>query len=453
MTTQETTMQIREVAPGDLNVAANVRRDVALTKDFIASIKTHGVKIPIIAQETTLGLEVLDGQRRTLAAIEAGLTTVPVIIQDTVADDGERIVSQIVVNDQRASLTRADTVEAVKQLAFDLKMPAASIAKKVGMPKASVEQVIRVAESPVAASAFEQPQISLEAAAKIAEADLNDEEAAEVLRYPHQLEHRLQQVLTERARAQKIADLTLAATEHGLTIVDQPSKGNYYANEKNKHLYLDWLVDKTTGKKLDPVEHESCPGHAAYIGRRGYNGEPELHLLCTDPSKYGHRDHDRQAPKQLTEAEKAERAENAAAAKVWPSIVQVRRDWLKTLLQRKTMPTGWEQLVLWVDLGEAGSGGAWEWGPLAAELLGTQESIYGASGVSKWLDQNPTKTATALVAIALAQIELSAGVSKSWKGWRARKVPEYCTLLASWGYPLSETEQALIDNANGAPTA
>lgn len=446
-------MEIREVAPGDLIVAANVRRDVALTKEFVASVKQHGVKVPVLVQEGPTGLEVLDGQRRTLAAVEAGLSVVPVVVQPVVADDGQRIVSQIVVNDQRASLTRADTVEAVKQLAFDLKMPAASIAKKVGLPKASVEQVIRVAESPVAASAFEQQDISLEAAAKIAEAGLTDEEAAEVLRYPHQLEHRLQQVLTERARAQKVADLTLAAVEHGLTIVAQPSKGNYYANEKNKHLYLDWLVDKTTGKKLDPVEHESCPGHAAYIGRRGYNGEPELHLLCTDPSKYGHRDHDRQAPKQLTEAEKAERAENAAAAKLWPSIVQVRRDWLKTLLQRKSMPTGWEQLVLWVDLGEAGSGGAWEWGPLAAELLGNPKSAYGASGVSKWLDQNPTKTATALVAIALAQIELSAGVSKSWKGWRARMVPEYCALLASWGYPLSETEQALVDAAKAAKAA
>jgi ParB family chromosome partitioning protein len=142
------------------------------------------------------------------------------------------------------------------------------------------------------------------------------------------------------------------------------------------------------------------------------------------------------------------RAENSEAAKVWPSIVEVRLAWItEQLLTRKTMPAGWEKVVAWVDTEQAGSGGSWDWGPKAAGFLGLKEKGYGASSVAKWLDANPTKGATVLLAVAIAKIELSVGVSKSWKGWRGRMVAEYTELLASWGYGVSEFEASLLDAA------
>jgi hypothetical protein len=57
-------------------------------------------------------IRVRNGQRRTLAAREVGLTTVPVFVLPSSAADAseetiERIVHQIVTNDQKQDLTDA----------------------------------------------------------------------------------------------------------------------------------------------------------------------------------------------------------------------------------------------------------------------------------------------------------------------------------------------------------
>jgi hypothetical protein len=71
------------------------------------------VLIPIAAVRDADGqLRVRSGQRRTIAAREAGLATVPVYVRTAAAGDeraevAERVSEQIVENDQRRSLTDA----------------------------------------------------------------------------------------------------------------------------------------------------------------------------------------------------------------------------------------------------------------------------------------------------------------------------------------------------------
>ena len=58
--------------PATLTVDINVRKDAALTKEFVASIKEHGVLVPVVAHRKDDGtVHVLMGQRRTRAAVEA----------------------------------------------------------------------------------------------------------------------------------------------------------------------------------------------------------------------------------------------------------------------------------------------------------------------------------------------------------------------------------------------
>ena len=95
-----------ELDPRRLLVDVNIRTDAQLDKAFIASIKEHGVLVPITAVRTTAGeVRVRFGHRRTLAAIEAGLATVPVeIIGDEATDDAaqmERILTQHAENAHR----------------------------------------------------------------------------------------------------------------------------------------------------------------------------------------------------------------------------------------------------------------------------------------------------------------------------------------------------------------
>jgi hypothetical protein len=70
--TMNTTPTLEMLDPATLTVDINVRKDAALTPDFIASIKEHGVMEPVIAhRKDNGGVHVLMGQRRTRAAVEA----------------------------------------------------------------------------------------------------------------------------------------------------------------------------------------------------------------------------------------------------------------------------------------------------------------------------------------------------------------------------------------------
>ena len=76
-----TTPTLEMLDPATLTVDINVRKDAALTPDFIASIKEHGVMEPVIAhRKDDDTVHVLMGQRRTRAAVEAGRTSIPVMI-------------------------------------------------------------------------------------------------------------------------------------------------------------------------------------------------------------------------------------------------------------------------------------------------------------------------------------------------------------------------------------
>ncbi len=102
---------------------------------------------PIRAVRTAdAALRVETGHRRTLAAVEAGLATVPVIVvADERTDDAgtiERLLRQYAGIERRAGLTSAERVGVVDQLAL-LKVSAAQIAKRTRMKRADVDHAIR----------------------------------------------------------------------------------------------------------------------------------------------------------------------------------------------------------------------------------------------------------------------------------------------------------------------
>lgn len=100
----------------------NVRHSTSADKDLVASVREVGVLQPIIAVRTADGqVRVRYGHRRTLAAIQADLPTVPVLI---VADEGttdaaqvERLVTQWAENQHRVGLSNAEQADVIGQLA------------------------------------------------------------------------------------------------------------------------------------------------------------------------------------------------------------------------------------------------------------------------------------------------------------------------------------------------
>ncbi|WP_167762195.1 ParB/Srx family N-terminal domain-containing protein, partial [Blastococcus sp. CT_GayMR20] len=82
-TTPDTAAELRvqQLDPHSLLVDANVRHDTRADADLVASVRDLGVLVPIVAVRTADGrLRVRLGHRRTLAAIEAGRPTVPVVV-------------------------------------------------------------------------------------------------------------------------------------------------------------------------------------------------------------------------------------------------------------------------------------------------------------------------------------------------------------------------------------
>ncbi len=165
---------IEHVDPHALILEDNVRDDAALDAQFLASITEHGVLIPIAAIRRSDGqLLVRAGQRRTLAAREAGLSTVPVYVRsaadtDLTAQRVERVAEQIVENDQRRQLTDAQRARGIQQM-IDAGVSITRVARKLSVPKDTVKAAAAVVKSDAAMQGLADGQLSLEEAAALTE--------------------------------------------------------------------------------------------------------------------------------------------------------------------------------------------------------------------------------------------------------------------------------------------
>ncbi|WP_392341613.1 ParB/RepB/Spo0J family partition protein (plasmid) [Leifsonia sp. P73] len=69
---------VEHIDPNAIIIEANVRPSAPLTKEFVASIRENGVLTPVLARRDAQGnILVRAGQRRTVAAREAGLEQHP----------------------------------------------------------------------------------------------------------------------------------------------------------------------------------------------------------------------------------------------------------------------------------------------------------------------------------------------------------------------------------------
>ena len=147
---------LEHLDPTLLDVGDNVRDDAALSKGFIASIAELGVLVPITGvrdPERSEVVRVRNGQRRTLAAREAGLASVPVYVlptRSTAADANQetidRIVHQIVTNDQKEDLTDAQRARGIQQM-IDTGMSVTRAAKKLSVAKDTIKAAETAAKS------------------------------------------------------------------------------------------------------------------------------------------------------------------------------------------------------------------------------------------------------------------------------------------------------------------
>ncbi|WP_231110529.1 ParB/RepB/Spo0J family partition protein [Mycobacterium avium] len=219
---------LEHVDPHSLILEANVRDEAGLDAQFVASIKEHGVLIPISAVRSHDGtLWVRAGQRRTLAAREAHLSSVPVYVRPATATDEagqllERVSEQIVENDQRRRLTDDQRARGIQQM-LDAGMSLTKVAKKLAVAKDTVKAAHTAAQSATAMDALAHGQLSLLEAAAITEFEDMPGALDRLLSAAGTplFEHTVAQLREERASAQAEARAAQAYTEKGFTVLKQ----------------------------------------------------------------------------------------------------------------------------------------------------------------------------------------------------------------------------------------
>ena len=114
--------------------------------ELAESIKEHGVLNPIIVRPSGEKYEIIVGERRFRAAGQAGLKEVPAIIKK-VSDEDAWIIS-LIENIQREDLNDIDRAAALRELKMNLGSPWESIAKRLGLSKRRVLDLVGLLDLP-----------------------------------------------------------------------------------------------------------------------------------------------------------------------------------------------------------------------------------------------------------------------------------------------------------------
>ena len=395
---------LEHLDPRSLTLELNVRDVADLDAEFLASIKEHGVLVPIAAVRDEHGtVWVRAGQRRTLAAREANLSTVPVHVRPLTAGDQAsqtvaRVAEQFVENDQRRQLTDAQRARGIQQL-IDAGLSVAKVAKRLSVAKDAVKAAHTAAQSTIAMDALASGQLSLVEAAAITEFEDMPGALDRLLSAAgtRQFEHTVAQMREERASAEAKAQAAQVYTDMGYTVLEQRPESSdpacvplhYLVTAEGAEvderavtnpahwavlLYEDTaLCDVDTGGIVDEEavdwdtedqpDAEPAEGlrHAKTVAETTVFA-PEYYCLdyraaglapetwfarragLVDPSTGEAVDLDDEARQQAdverAEANKLERRKVLALNKLGDAALSVRRDFVKRLLARKTAPKG-----------------------------------------------------------------------------------------------------------------
>ncbi|MFJ4264613.1 ParB/RepB/Spo0J family partition protein [Paenarthrobacter nicotinovorans] len=430
--------------PTTLIVDVNVRKDAALTPEFVASIREHGVIEPVIAHRNEDGtVHVRMGQRRTLGAVEAQCPLIPVMITAS-AEEAERIVSQVVENIQRAAMTEADEADAYHQLSL-IGVSAAAIAKKTGRKKTAVEGALKAKSSEAGTAALDRGW-SIETALIMAEFE-NDEAATADLESvlmdePDQLFHLAQQIRDNRAREAELAALIDGLKAEGKRIVDY---AGHYADEEN--LFV------TAANRADGEPATDEDANAAFVSTN-YLGEHNVRLVIAGWKELGftpkHERYDGGSNVQkgpMTDEQKAERKTLIANNKAMESATTVRREFIKTLLAKKQAPKGWQYFTIHAITHHPDVARTYD-GEVAADMVSAKtdgEKSWAWNPLRDHVAKSTTRPEFSLIALVCAGYEKTIA-KDSWRSPSQSNV-DYLNQLLTWGYTPSAVEQIIIDSS------
>ena len=114
--------------------------------ELIASISEKGIIEPIVVRQRGDRFQIVAGERRYQASVQAGLRELPVVIRDV--DDTEVIELALIENLQRKDLTPFEEAEALHNLAERCGYTHEDLARRLGKSRTSITESLSLAQMP-----------------------------------------------------------------------------------------------------------------------------------------------------------------------------------------------------------------------------------------------------------------------------------------------------------------
>jgi len=414
----------------------NIRKGKPEVGDLVESIREVGVLEPLLvvpAEDDRL--MVVAGHRRKAAAIAAGLDTVECLIRFDLASKAAAIGGMLVENDQRHDLTDAERAGAYQTL-LDLGEEAGRIGRLGGISAEEVERAAALTSKKKAHGIALKHDLSIEDSLILADFESDKEALKELavvaIKEPHMLAHRASRIRKDRETEARTKESVAKAKELGLALTEFGPRYDAKVSDPMK-------VKDLVHKDLTPVADDEAD--LAWIDHDG-----SLVLMVSHPKERGFRKPPsaNAAPrKERTEEDKEKMRETIANNKAWPAASEVRLEFVKGLVQRRTPPKGMLGFVLATHIIDTGLARD-QSDSLIEDWFGPAKSKgYFSTALNDMLDApDPRLTVVAFAQIASA-LEWRMREKNGWRvnhGHQAR----YLGFLASVGYQLSEIEQSLV---------
>lgn len=110
--------------------------------DLAASVAEHGVLQPVVVVPVEGGYQLIAGERRTRAAEQAGLRTIPAVIRT--ADELAQLSLALVENLQRSDLGPLEEARAYRRLIDEFGLTQEEVARRVGRSRPAVANTLRL---------------------------------------------------------------------------------------------------------------------------------------------------------------------------------------------------------------------------------------------------------------------------------------------------------------------
>ena len=114
--------------------------------ELIASVTEKGIIEPLVVRQRGPRYQIIAGERRYHAAVQAGLHELPVVIRDV--DDREMLELALVENIQRKDLTPFEESEAMQSLAQRCGYTHEDLAKRLGKSRTTITEALSLTRHP-----------------------------------------------------------------------------------------------------------------------------------------------------------------------------------------------------------------------------------------------------------------------------------------------------------------